>query len=136
MTGFKAIQTINVLYVIGIISIAIFNNLIQVDPESGIWNAMRDGALVVLTVLLISIPNMLSVRAVPPGFKFTKTAIVLNVICILLFVVGLIRHEQERLAIQWGATVITICSINIVALVLALVSKRGSQSDENNIAYS
>lgn len=132
MTVFKAIQAINVLYVIGMIAIATFNNIIRMNPESSIWQGM----IVVFAVLFISIPNILTIRAVPPKLKLIKTSIVLNAICISLFALGLSAYDQEKLAIQWAVTVISICSINIVALVSALFYKRGSQSNGSNVVHS
>lgn len=132
MSVFKAIQAINALYVIGMLSIATFNNIIRMNPESSLWQ----GLIVVFGVLLISIPNILAIRAVPPKFKLIKTTIVLNAACISLFIIGLTAHDQERLAIQWGATVITIGAINVVTLVSALVQRRSSQSNDSNIVHS
>lgn len=131
MNVFKAMQATNVLYVVGIVAVAIFNNVIHTNPES----SMQDRLIVVLAVLFISIPNILSINAIPPRFKFTKTAIVLNVVCILLFFAGLTSYEQERLAIHWGITVISICAINVVVLISGLASKRASQSKGDDVVY-
>lgn len=131
MNVFKAIQATNVLYVVGIVAITIFNNVIHANPES----SMQGRLIVLVAVLFISIPNILSISAVPPRFKFAKTAIVSNVICILLFVAGLTSYEQERLAIHWGVTVISICAINVVVLISGLAGKRASQTDDDDVVY-
>lgn len=131
MNVFKAIQATNLLYIVGIVAAAIFNNVIHTNPESNI----QDRLIVVLAVLFISIPNILSVNAVPPKFKLTKTTIVLNVMCIFLFVSGLTSYEQEKLAIHWGLTVISICAINVVVLISGLAGKRASQSKGDDVVY-
>ncbi len=127
MTIFRAIKTINLLYVIGIYAVTIFHHIIQVNPESSVQGRLT----VILVVLFLSIPNVLSVVAVSPKLKLAKTTIVLNVICILLFGTGLVAHEQEPLAIYWAATVISICAMNVAVLISALVRKRGSQPGDN-----
>lgn len=131
MNMFTVVKFINVLYVVGIVAIAIFNNVIQINPEGDIQN----GLIVVLLVLLISIPKMLSVSAVSPKLKLGRTTVVLNVVCLFLFAAGLSAYEQERLAIYWGVTVISICALNITVLISALVSKRESQSEDDDLVY-
>ena len=131
MILFRAVIAINVLFVVGIFAIAIYTNIIQAD----LAGSVRDWLLVIPAVLFFSIPNMLSVGAVPPKFKLTKTAIVLNAIYIFLFGIGLIEYEQEQMVIYWAATVISICAINIAVLITALARKREFQSESCNVAY-
>ena len=131
MILFRAIKAINLLYVVGILAIAIFTNLIQTD----LVGSVRDWLIVVPAVLFFSIPNILSVGAVPPKFTLAKTTIVLNVAFIFLFGAGLVAYEQEPLAIQWAVAVISICAANAAALISALVRKRDSKSGGDNVVY-
>lgn len=131
MMFFRAVKMVNVLYVVGIVAIAIFNNVIQANPESSVQNRL----IVISAVLLISIPNMLSIVAITPRLKLAKTAIVLNVVCISLLGAGLAAYEQERLALGWAATVISICVMNVAVLIAALVHRRDAQSGDDNVVY-
>ncbi|MEE2732350.1 MAG: hypothetical protein VYA55_16135 [Pseudomonadota bacterium] len=120
MSVFKATKVVNVMYVVGILSIAIFNNFIQINPES----SLGDRFIVVFSVLGLSIPNLALIRALPPVSKMMKTTVLLNVICILLFVAGVLAHQQEMLVMLWSVTVVSICSINAVVLVSVIIANR------------
>lgn len=132
MSVFKAIKVTNVLYLIGIVAIAVFNNVIHANPE----NSVQDRLFVVVAVLFVSTPNILAAIAVPPKLRLAKTAMVSNMACFVLFVAGLVAYEQERLAIYWGVTVAAICSINVVALIFSLAGKREFQLDEDKVVCS
>lgn len=131
MSFFNAVKVINLSYVIGIVAVAVFNNVFQAESE----NNIIDGVLALFVVLLISIPNLILMMAVPPKRKLIKTATVLNVVCILMFFVGLLAHEQEQLAIHWAITVIAICALNVVTLIWAVVVQRESQAKADEMAY-
>lgn len=120
MSVFKATKVVNVMYVVGILSIAIFNNFIQINPES----SLGDRFIVVFSVLGLSIPNLALIRALPPVSKMMKTTVLLNVICILLFVTGMLAHQQEMLVMLWSVTVVSICSINAAVLVSVIIANR------------
>ncbi|RLU00329.1 hypothetical protein [Ketobacter sp.] len=120
MGVYKATKIINGLYLVAILSIAIYNNLIQVNTES---NGV-DRLIVVLLALLVSIPNLATIWALPPRPRFTKTTIMLNLVCLILFVIGMVSHDQENLVMYWGVTVVSICVINIAVLVSSMLARR------------
>jgi hypothetical protein len=55
---------------------------------------------------------------------------------VTVFLSALVAYEQERLAIQWGATVIMISSLNIIVLIFAIVNKHDYQSKGNDVIHS
>ncbi len=131
MNFFKAVKIINILYVVGIVAITIYNNIIFGNPNFE-WKVKL---VVILAVLFISIPNLLAAGAVSPRLRLAKTTIVINVICILLFGAGLSAYEQERLAIHWAIAVISICTLNVAALISALARKRKFHSESEGVVY-
>ena len=132
MNVFTATKAINVLYVVGILSIATYNTIIQTNYESSV----QDRLIIYLFVLFLCIPNLIMLKALPPKLKLSKTAIFLNLICLSLLSYGLIAHEQETLAIQWGVTVVLICAINIYVLIDALVMKnKNNRNLEEDVVH-
>lgn len=131
MNIFRAIQVVNVLYVVSIMVIALYNTIEKADSES----KLLGGLIAFLAIFIISIPNTLAVIAVPPKYKFAKTAIVLNLVCVILFIGNFAAYEQERLAIHWGVTVIAICALNAAVLLQALVGKRDIPPTDGNVVH-
>ncbi|MBA54555.1 MAG: hypothetical protein CMK89_08885 [Pseudomonadales bacterium] len=119
MNVFMATKAINVLYIVGILSISTYNNIIQENPGSSV----QDRLIITLFVLFLCTPHIMMLKAIPPKLMLAKTTIVLNLICLVLLLYGLIAHEQKTLALQWGVTVLLICAINIFVLISALVYK-------------
>ena len=123
MRVFNVIKVINIVYVLGIFSIVLYNNVIHVNPNSN----LQDRLIIIFAVLLISIPNVLSIRAATPGLRLAKTTITLNLLCIILFMAGVVSHEQEPLAIWWRAAVVLVCAINFIALLSELLGVHESR---------
>lgn len=132
MSQFNAVKIVNLLYVIGIVSIALYSNVVQASQGS----SLQDKLIVVISILFIAFPNIISINALSEKLKLAKTTVVLNAMCILIFLASLLVYEQESLAIYWGATVISISSINILVLVLALVRRRGLSSISDGVVHS
>ena len=131
MSLFGITKSVNVFYIASIVSIALYNNFIQINPDS----AIGDRVLIVLAAVVVTIPNIFLVSALSRRFILLKTTIVVNLACAILFVVGLLSHKQESLVIWWGVTVISLCALNVCAMIVAYNIKHRRLADHNEVVY-